>query len=59
VHPEFLKVQKLPGSVDFATIWPKRYESIREHEKHLSRNGMVILKFWLNVSKEEQCRRFH
>jgi PPK2 family polyphosphate:nucleotide phosphotransferase len=58
VHPEFLKAQKLPGSADLATIWPKRYESIREHEKHLTRNGMIILKFWLNVSKEEQCRRF-
>jgi PPK2 family polyphosphate:nucleotide phosphotransferase len=58
VHPEFLKAQKLPGFIDLATIWPKRYESIREHEKHLSRNGMIILKFWLNVSKEEQCQRF-
>ncbi len=58
VHPEFLKGQKLPGSIDLAKIWPERYESIREHEKHLSRNGMIILKFWLNVSKEEQCRRF-
>jgi PPK2 family polyphosphate:nucleotide phosphotransferase len=58
VHPEFLKTQKLPGSIDLETIWAKRYESIREHEKHLARNGMIILKFWLNVSKKEQCRRF-
>jgi PPK2 family polyphosphate:nucleotide phosphotransferase len=58
VHPEFLKTQKIPGSIDLANIWQERYESIREHEKHLSRNGIIILKFWLNVSKEEQCRRF-
>jgi PPK2 family polyphosphate:nucleotide phosphotransferase len=58
VFPKFLKGQKLPGSVDLKTIWDKRYQSIREHEKHLADNGTVILKFWLNVSKEEQKKRF-
>ena len=36
----------------------ERFKSIRDHEKHLARNGMVVLKFWLNVSKEEQRQRF-
>lgn len=58
VHPEYLKGQKLPDRVDMKHIWQQRYESIREHEKHLARNGSVILKFWLNVSKEEQRQRF-
>lgn len=57
VHPEHLKAQKLPYSVDRKTIWEERFESIRDHEKHLARNGTVILKFWLNVSKAEQSRR--
>jgi len=58
VHPEYLKGQKLPDLVDLKHIWPQRYESIRNHEKHLARNGTVILKFWLNVSREEQRQRF-
>lgn len=58
VHPEFLKYQKLPEPIDPKTIWKERFTSIRDHEKHLVRNGMVVLKFWLNVSKEEQARRF-
>ena len=58
VHPEYLKGQKLPDRIDKKNIWQQRYESIREHEKHLARNGSVILKFWLNVSKEEQRQRF-
>ena len=58
VHPEYLKGQKLPGRVDMKRIWQQRYESIHELEKHLAHNGTVILKFWLNVSKEEQRQRF-
>jgi PPK2 family polyphosphate:nucleotide phosphotransferase len=58
VHPEFLGFQKLPYEVDLENIWGDRFKSIRDHEEHLVRNGMVILKFWLNVSKEEQSRRF-
>jgi PPK2 family polyphosphate:nucleotide phosphotransferase len=57
VHPEYLKNQRLPH-VDSESIWEERFESIRDHERHLSRNGTVILKFWLNVSKEEQRARF-
>lgn len=58
VHPEYLAGQNLPEPRDAKNIWKHRYESIRDHEKHLARNGTVILKFWLNVSKEEQRRRF-
>jgi PPK2 family polyphosphate:nucleotide phosphotransferase len=58
VHPEYLKTQKLPDRVDLKHIWQQRYESIRDHEKHLARNGTVILKFWLNVSRETQRQRF-
>jgi PPK2 family polyphosphate:nucleotide phosphotransferase len=58
VHPKFLDAQRLPYPIDLEQIWLDRFESIREHEKHLARNGMVILKFWLNVSKEEQRQRF-
>jgi len=58
VHPEYLKGQKLPDTIDLKNIWQQRYESIRDHEKHLARNGTVIIKFWLNVSKKEQKQRF-
>jgi len=58
VHPKILTYQKLPDAIDPETIWDERLESIREQEKHLARNGTVILKFWLNVSKDEQKRRF-
>ena len=58
VHPEILRAQKLPDSVNPDTIWDERYESIRNLEHHLARNGTVIVKFWLNVSKEEQKARF-
>jgi PPK2 family polyphosphate:nucleotide phosphotransferase len=58
VHPEYLDNQKLPLSVDRKRIWDERFESIREHEQHLCRNGTVIRKFWLHVSREEQKQRF-
>lgn len=58
VHPKYLQLQKLPYPIDLGDIWERRFESIRDHEKHLARNGTVILKFWLNVSKAEQRRRF-
>lgn len=58
VHPEYLQSQKLPHTPDLDTLWQQRFESIIEHEKHLARNGTVILKFWLNVSREEQKNRF-
>ncbi|MES2884402.1 MAG: PPK2 family polyphosphate kinase [Pseudomonadota bacterium] len=59
VHPEFLKNQRLhnlPPKLE--TLWEQRYESIRDYEKHLARNGTTIIKFWLNVSKHEQRERF-
>jgi PPK2 family polyphosphate:nucleotide phosphotransferase len=58
VHPKILDYQKLPGNIDLASIWDERLTSIRQQEEHLARNGTVILKFWLNVSKDEQKRRF-
>ncbi len=58
VHPEYLSGQKLPWQPDLNTLWQQRYESIADHEKHLARNGTVIIKFWLNVSQEEQHNRF-
>ena len=58
VHPEILNYQKLPDKPNMKDIWHERYESLRDFEKHLARNGTVILKFWLNVSKQEQCNRF-
>ena len=56
VHPEYLKYQRLPRIGK--DIWEERFESIRDHERHLARNGTTVLKFWLNVSHEEQRRRF-
>ncbi len=58
VHPEYLINQHLPADVDLDNIWQHRFESIRDHELHLARNGVVILKFWLNISKGEQKKRF-
>lgn len=58
VHPGILESQKLPGDLDLDTIWDDRLTSIARQEEHLARNGTVILKFFLNVSREEQKRRF-
>ena len=58
VHPEILETQRLPEIPPGRTLWRERYESIREFEKHLARNGTTILKFFLNVSKAEQKKRF-
>ncbi|MEM6795264.1 MAG: PPK2 family polyphosphate kinase [Acidobacteriota bacterium] len=59
VHPEYLGNQRLPGlSGDLSELWSERFESIRDHEKHLARNGTVVVKFFLNVSREEQKNRF-
>ena len=58
VHPQILASQKIPGELNLETIWDDRLRSIREHEEHLARNGTVIIKFWLNVSRDEQRRRF-
>ena len=58
VHPTILASQKLPSDVNLASIWDERLTSIRQQEEHLARNGTVILKFWLNVSRDEQKERF-
>lgn len=59
VHPEFLQFQKLPRIPKrLDELWQERYASIRDHEQHLARNGTLILKFWLNVSRAEQRERF-
>ncbi|MGE0682029.1 MAG: polyphosphate kinase 2 family protein [Candidatus Binatia bacterium] len=58
VHPEFLKKQKLPVSLITENIWQERFEDINAFERYLSRNGVVIRKFFLHASKEEQRKRF-
>jgi polyphosphate kinase 2 (PPK2 family) len=54
VHPTILDAQRLPDRPKDATLFDERYESIRDFEKHLARNGTRIVKFWLNVSRDEQ-----
>jgi PPK2 family polyphosphate:nucleotide phosphotransferase len=58
VHPKILEGQHLPPGLVGKDVWKKRYESINDWEHHLARNGTRILKFFLQVSKEEQRQRF-
>jgi PPK2 family polyphosphate:nucleotide phosphotransferase len=58
VHPEFLAKQKLPPELAGKNIWEERFEDIRNFEQYLGRNGVVVRKFFLHVSKKEQKRRF-
>jgi PPK2 family polyphosphate:nucleotide phosphotransferase len=58
VHPEWLPYGVAHGKKPGAKFWAKRYEDINAFERHLTRNGTVVLKFFLNVSKEEQKERF-
>src|SRR6186713_596679 len=58
VHPEILARQRLPQELTGKEIWDERFKSIREFERHLARNGTLVLKFFLHVSKEEQRKRF-
>ena len=58
VHPELLEQEKIPGKLITKDIWRERFEDITAFERYLSRNGTVILKFFLNISKEEQRARF-
>ena len=58
VHPEFLAKQKLPPKLVSKEIWSERFEDIRNFEQYLGRNGVVVRKFFLHVSKKEQKRRF-
>ena len=58
VHPEFLAKAKLPPKLVGKNIWEERFEDIRNFEQYLARNGVVVRKFFLHVSKKEQKRRF-
>jgi PPK2 family polyphosphate:nucleotide phosphotransferase len=58
VHPEILKSQKTPPSLVSKSIWDERFEDISGFERHMERSGTVIRKFFLNLSKKEQKRRF-
>lgn len=59
VNPEYLDAQRLPRiPKDLDDLWDERFESIVEAERHWARNGCVILKFFLNVSRKEQHKRF-
>jgi PPK2 family polyphosphate:nucleotide phosphotransferase len=58
VHPDLLKAEKIPPKLVSKNMWRERFEDITAVERYLSRNGTVILKFFLNVSKEEQRKRF-
>jgi PPK2 family polyphosphate:nucleotide phosphotransferase len=58
VHEELLNAQKLPTSLISKNIWRERYEDIHNFERYLTRNGVIVRKFFLHVSKEEQRQRF-
>ena len=58
VHPEYLQGQKLPPKLITKNIWKERFEDIRSFERYLSRNGTIVRKFFLHVSKNEQKKRF-
>ena len=58
VHPELLEKQKLPPELVTKDIWKERFKDIRGFERYLTRNGVVVRKFFLHVSKKEQKKRF-
>jgi len=58
VHPEFLAKQKIPPKLVTKHIWEERFQDIRAFERYLHHNGIVVVKFFLHLSKEEQKRRF-
>jgi PPK2 family polyphosphate:nucleotide phosphotransferase len=58
VHPAILKSQRMPASLVHNRIWDERFEDIRCFERHMTRSGTVIRKFFLNLSKKEQKQRF-
>jgi PPK2 family polyphosphate:nucleotide phosphotransferase len=58
VHPEFLARQKLPPELVGKDIWKERFQDIRAFERYMGRNGVLVRKFFLHVSKKEQKRRF-
>ena len=58
VHPEILERQQLPAKLVTKSIWKERFEDMRNFELHLSRNGVLVIKFFLHLSKKEQKKRF-
>ena len=58
VHPEFLASQKIPSSLVTKKVWEQRFGDIRALERYLTRNGILVLKFFLNLSYKEQKKRF-
>jgi PPK2 family polyphosphate:nucleotide phosphotransferase len=58
VHPEYLAGQKIPKKLITKSIWAERFEDINGIERYLGRNGIMVRKFFLNVSRDEQKRRF-
>jgi PPK2 family polyphosphate:nucleotide phosphotransferase len=58
IHRELLKREKIPRTLISENIWQERFQDIRAFERHLARNGTLVLKFFLHLSKEEQRRRF-
>jgi PPK2 family polyphosphate:nucleotide phosphotransferase len=58
IHSELLEQQKLPRAALGKNIWNRRFKDIRAFERHLAQNGTLVLKFFLNVSREEQRKRF-
>ena len=59
VHPDLLKNENIPPSLITKKIWEERFDDICAFERYLTRNGIVVRKFFLNLSKKEQARRFH
>ena len=58
VHPQILQKQKVPRELLNKRVWDERHEDIKSFERYLGRNGVIVRKFFLNVSKEEQKKRF-
>ncbi len=58
IHQEYLARQRLPEALTGKKIWQQRFDDIRAFERHLARNGTLVLKFFLNVSRDEQRKRF-
>ena len=58
VHKELLEHERIPRSLVTKSVWDERYADINAYEQYLSRNGVVIRKFFLNLSKDEQKKRF-
>ncbi len=58
VHPEFLAKQRIPAALVSKRIWKERFRDIRSFERYLTGNGIIVIKFFLHISKKEQKRRF-